>query len=367
MSFANPYNFAAIDEDNIPRNKDWLKHAHEKFSEHGENGHCGKIVCNIHFRSNFITVGKNKYNEKKQLRINGNYGIQSTSLKGMLRTIAEAISNSCISLIHDNNKQYVNPNAWIDYCDNKNGLCICCRLFGTTVKKDDDEKSFTYRGKVRLSDAEYTKFDNGKNIIPGIDPRLKEKKYLEEYSLMVPRPPHRDFYFNGNKIKGRKFYYHHKNDRLSFDKINNAAKVELIKKGAIFQFTLIFENLTDEEYALLLWTLELDSELGHKIGMGKPLGLGSCVIEIEKINEFSKNRYLSIAEDDMWDVYEKEKLKGRIEDIRMWWTARIPNDLQCILKIENGFTEVRYPKKPKHGLNEFVPCGALHDPCNEFP
>ena len=225
MSYANPYNFCAINEEQIQRVTDWK--THEKIS-----GNSGKLVCEIHFISDFITAGKNKEFEKEQLRINTKYGIQASSLKGMLRATSEAISNSCMSMISNSNKDLLDKNIHIDSCNINNGLCICCRLFGTTAKGDKTkDESFTYRGKVVLSDAEHGIY-------------IKDTKYLRNHSLNSPKTEHRSFYFNGDKIKGRKFYYHQTEDKLLLsdgnNAVQNAAKVTLIKKGASFKFSVTF-------------------------------------------------------------------------------------------------------------------------------
>jgi CRISPR-associated protein (TIGR03986 family) len=49
-----------------------------------------------------------------------------------------------------------------------------------------------------------------------------------------------------------------------------------------FHFTVDFTNLTAYELGLLCYTLELEDNLFHHIGMGKPLGLGTVKIEIDK-------------------------------------------------------------------------------------
>lgn len=368
MSFANPYNFVSIDEKKITREKNWL--SQEKF-----NGHNGKFICTIKFLSNFITAGI----EKKQLQIKGKPAIQASSLKGLLRATVEAISNSCISLMSDSykyrtltysspiskvkyeivcedkkqkikfdHKSLVDENALIDSCDEKNGLCIACRLFGTSAKENKEtEETFTYKGKIRLSDA----------IIEG-NPKFTTK-YLKSFALSNPKNHHEKFYLkNGNKIKGRKFYYHHKNDNLL--KQEDTTKVELLNKDSVFQFSITFENLTDEEYGLLLWTLELEPGLGHKIGMGKPLGLGSCIIEVTEIKEINKNHYLSL--EDNGKIYNESNgnLKSYKETIKKYWTKGIPQDLKCILTLDNGFT-IKYPTR---GSNEFN--NPLHLPCEDF-
>lgn len=384
MSFANPYNFVAIDEGKIER---------QSYERQGEYN--GKIKCHMRFLSNFITAGINKDREKKQLRINEEIGIQASSLKGLLRATAEAISNSCISVMSKkygyrfmrgmpigissssgveykkefkNGNYYlvfdhsnlVNKDALIDSCDNKKGLCICCRLFGTTAKEDKEkEESFSFKGKIRISDAEYLGVcDKSGHIIKEKNPIIT--KYLKRHSLSSPKNHHEGFYLNDNKIKGRKFYYHHQGDTLFNKKQDDAILVELVKKDAVFEFTISFENLTEEEYGLLLTTLELEHGLGHKLGMGKPLGLGSCAIEIKEIKEFTKNRFLSI--DSCGEIFNEKKgnILAKKELIKKWWKKGIPEDLKCILTLNNGFT-VRYPDRSEGEFKK-----PLHKPCEDF-
>jgi CRISPR/Cas system CSM-associated protein Csm3 (group 7 of RAMP superfamily) len=149
MTFRNPYNFVPVDEDNIPRKKDYS--GHDIFS-----GISGSIVCRLTSKSNLITAGKNTPQQKIQYQINDQPAIQASSLKGMLRATAEAISNSCLSQMKHTN--FVKDKARIESCDVNNGLCYCCRLFGTTAKKTEGQKHpFTFKGKVMLYDAIYEK------------------------------------------------------------------------------------------------------------------------------------------------------------------------------------------------------------------
>ncbi|MBE0427719.1 MAG: hypothetical protein IBX72_13885 [Nitrospirae bacterium] len=395
MSFGNPYNFVFIDEKNIRRERDFLSPKSDVYS--------GQIKCAIRFLSNFITAGENTLEQKKQQKINNRIGIQASSLKGMLRATAEAISNSCISMMSNqykyrfmrrmpigtssssgveyrkvseegrdwlvfDHKSLIYKDGLIDSCDNKKGLCICCRLFGTSAKEDKEtEESFSYKGKIRLSDALYLGiYDKNGNINEKANNPIVTK-YLKKHSLSNPKNHHEGFYLNGNKIKGRKFYYHHKDDKLLDSGQADTVLVELIKKDAVFEFTISFENLIKEEYGLLLTTLELEPGLGHKIGMGKPLGLGSCAIDVTEIKEFTKERYLSMGE-GTGKVYKSDELQKRKDEIESWWKDGIPQDLKCILKLDPGFTEIRYPIKDIHNPanDEFSTYKKLHPPCREF-
>lgn len=74
--------------------------------------------------------------------------------------------------------------------------------------------------------------------------------------------------------------------------------MELAGTGAEFVFYVYFDNVTKAELFQLEWTITLggnstDDEHWHKIGHGKPIGLGSVkmVIEEERIRCFSENGY----------------------------------------------------------------------------
>jgi hypothetical protein len=146
----------------------------------------------------------------------------------------------------------------------------------------------------------------------------------------------------------------------------NATPMDLVERHSVFQFEISFDNLTNKEYGLLLKVLELEEGLGHKIGMAKPLGLGSCIICVKEIREYSKNRYLNLG--DTGTVYIDTKLQERKDTIKKYWTTPIPDELKCILKIDNGFSEIRYPIKDFNdkSKDEFSIYKKLHPPCREF-
>ena len=86
------------------------------------------------------------------------------------------------------------------------------------------------------------------------------------------------------EIRGRKVYWHHQYKR---DQKPGGEKrrvtVDLVKKGIRFSYKIYFENLNMKELSRLYWVLTVgqSAEHGHKIGLGKPLGLGSIVISLK--------------------------------------------------------------------------------------
>lgn len=110
-------------------------------------------------------------------------------------------------------------------------------------------------------------------------------------------------------IRGHKLYWHRKGigpqdyayqgspqDREKHKK--QLTGIQPVQPGARFAFRVYFENLTDEELGALLWALELPAGCAHKLGMGKPLGLGSARISVLKLMVTDRRRRYSVLLDD---------------------------------------------------------------------
>jgi len=85
----------------------------------------------------------------------------------------------------------------------------------------------------------------------------------------------------------------------------------------MFEFDVYFENLTKEELALLIWCLELENSMLHKLGHGKPLGLGTIKINIDHENSYlvyTKQRYLDIRSNAKTSLKDFQ-LKSSIERV----------------------------------------------------
>lgn len=81
---------------------------------------------------------------------------------------------------------------------------------------------------------------------------------------------------------------------------NSRTIIQPVGNGAKFQFTVRFENLSQEELGMLLWALALPikqeggGELCHRLGMGKPQGLGSVKIEPQLYLDNRSERYKTL-------------------------------------------------------------------------
>lgn len=133
--------------------------------------------------------------------------------------------------------------------------------------------------------------------------------------LSSPKPPSPAMYFknkdgsgayiaknqldaNAHRPQGRKFYLHRwsidagretwRSNKPDSENAKQKVKVTPIKQGAVFYFHLDFDNLSAHALGAMLYALRPTKDFCHKIGMGKPLGLGS--VRIEPIGVFRVNR-----------------------------------------------------------------------------
>ena len=267
--------------------------------------------------------------------------------------------------------------------DSLENLSFSERLFGTTgdtTKKDEEKKDelVALSGRVFFEDAKNYKpemIDNGNPVT------LK--------AFGEPHPTLTTFYldnieknYNENKgvsIRGRKFYWHHKEkigkpfseyrksvempkDKNGQNKFAYNSSLELMDINNEFEFNVNFENLTDEELGVLIYAIELEDGLLHKVGKGKAFGFGSCKIEIKEFLLENKDKY----KDFLIEPFEKESKKedyiNKAKEKRYFDEKRKNiKELKAILAKTNDldFSESPFPedtnkKGEKNTLNWFV-------------
>ena len=244
-------------------------------------------------------------------------------------------------------------------CNNRNRLCPACRMFGMVA---EGENKGGVAGNISFSMAE--PLDSSWD--------LRSNQLLKILSL--PKPTFHPFYlldgdyFNlQSKLRGRKFYWHQPFDELNGLKrytttreelkgknqnLGLTSSVELLLLPAEFIFTVDFDNLDEYELGLLLWSLELEDGMAHKLGMGKPLGLGSVGINIQKLEIIDREkRYKEIFSSGISDkTSEKhtyiDAFKKGLEKENGNKFDEIPNisDLKKIMNLQNPPQgNVRYP------------------------
>jgi CRISPR-associated protein (TIGR03986 family) len=239
------------------------------------------------------------------------------------------------------------------------GYCPACRLFGTTY----------YRGRVRFGFAhlsyepiwiDYTKkyMEEAKKVVKLIIPMvplMKLKMRDNQNSMTLPlleRPrPTWSIPDDNFDIPGRKFYIHHNGwGRIVYESVKgefaptkNNRTVEPLGEGNEFRFEVFFENLKPEELGLLLYCLELESGMAHKLGMGKPLGFGSVDIKVENLETYSFEKdKLKINSEKDKNTYVNLGLKSLSKE-NEWAEIEHIKQLRYLLKIPEISPRVEYP------------------------
>lgn len=242
------------------------------------------------------------------------------------------------------------------------------KLFGTTGNHHEEKKDknlISITGRVYFTDAKLSK-DKAKFV---------DKKPITLKPFGEPHPTLLGFYLQSDgsydlknsKIRGRKFYWHHKDKiQKKFDSFSKSIKMnsrerynaslQLLDFGNEFEFEVYFKNLTDDELGVLIYSLKLEENLLHKIGKGKAFGFGSCKIEINEFLLENKNKYSSFTKNEI--INEKKDIneyvksamkKGYIDEKR----TNI-KELKTILNKNNNldFTKSPFPEsKDKNGFN----------------
>jgi hypothetical protein len=164
--------------------------------------------------------------------------------------------------------------------------------------------------------------------------------------------------------------------------------VRVLNKDANFKSSIRFENLTSKELGALLSAIDLPPGCYHKLGMGKPLGLGSVHIGIEKLTIIEReDRYSKLFNDvNQWKTGEVDKteeiddykktfedfmlnqlvLAGEIsESAKNLWAIDRLSELKTILTFEHDLSndQVAWPNRTRYQtLREFRDRPVLPEP-----
>ena len=175
-------------------------------------------------------------------------------------------------------------------------------LFGRVARKATD--GVAIRGRVRFEDATArASAPAGGWLLPPMVPAVLSAPKVtafQHYLTQDGTAPPRDLttYFNDDKttLRGHKLYWHRGGAELLCEAKHPEHDTKLrdltgktptdtqctvirpVKAGVHFGGRVRFDNLTDIELGALLMALQLPKEGAHKIGMAKPLGLGSVRI-----------------------------------------------------------------------------------------
>jgi hypothetical protein len=125
-------------------------------------------------------------------------------------------------------------------------------------------------------------------------------------------------YDDATTIRGHKLYWHRgavgmqdieERDAIKLKHRSQYTSIRPIKAGAVFQFTLRFENLRETELGALAWVLRVASDPACrlKLGMGKPLGMGAVKIDSTLRLSDREARYRGVFAGSAWRLGERSQ------------------------------------------------------------
>jgi len=222
-----------------------------------KNSLTGRLDCSLRVLTP-LHVGSGVYDADSAgilrgiIRTSGEPAIPGTSLKGCIRSVAEAISCSCVRITRKQIERFLSAQP-VAACRNIRAggdgtLCTCCSLFG----------ALGYRGRISFGEARSV------------------GESTSVHRIQSPYPP-RDFaraYKNPRgQYDGRKFYYHGKTVV-----VKTGEPYEVVKPGSEFRFAMHFESLTEDELCVLMVSMGISDDLVIKMGGGKQAMLGAVEI-----------------------------------------------------------------------------------------
>jgi CRISPR/Cas system CSM-associated protein Csm3 (group 7 of RAMP superfamily) len=273
-----PYNFVYFSDKEPSQNKPPGHHQYLPDRLHGTLFLSIKVETMLHVSTGAVVMGSdiNKVNipliktmvrgDDKELIIQG------SSLKGCIRSIYEAITNSRVGVKPKNPSEYPKSRLPATKKEDKDKLCPASIAFGASGE------GWGWQGLISIQDAHACDEINDVGFMP---------------NLWRPRPEQNNAYYqnvNGQKkAVGWKFYYnmiYHIKKREG-----NGIPVQVASKSDEFITQLNFRNLKSEELGALLVVLGQDEKypIVLKAGAGKPVGMGSLRVEVTEA-EILQNR-----------------------------------------------------------------------------
>ena len=292
------------------------------------------------------------------IRENGRIALPGSSFKGMLRSVFESITESCVVLsanpsIYADDKAHIkqlkedikSKIGGLQRCDKKSKyLCPACSVFGHLSHKGKLTISSFYSDTepviLRIPQLEqpfktYPRPARGERDNRTGNERLYYGKFSEKRGLDVAKMSKADFLTlkkrepqSGGNFYGRKFYKHSGNWKTLADS-SGRGNYECLPAGAILKGWITYQGLTEDELGGLLFALGLglgwEKPIYHKLGYAKPAFFGSAKLTVQPeplLRYEDKPMSTADAENKATKYYEKHKsaIGAAVNAIEHEWT-----------------------------------------------
>ena len=177
-------------------------------------------------------------------------------------------------------------------------LCPACDLFGMVgedakasrirfsdlqvKEKKNNLKDYYVMNKVTMVNLNGPKLGNVDFYLqkPSDDSTFWTYDYLIKNRRIIDAP---------GKLRGRKYYWHHRLQKISLRSVEPTRlnkTIRPLEAGITFTGNLYFDGISRKQINQLVWILNSGSKnLGLKLGMAKPLGLGSISCKVDAVEE----------------------------------------------------------------------------------
>ncbi len=261
--------------------------------------------------------------------------IPGSTLKGLFRSVIEAVAPGCVRI---GMSSYRVPQEFLGCDPGRPGpagaskVCPACALFGLVAPGG------LRAGRVSVDDAVAASANGVGHPGHAEHPSYPDHPVVWLPVLSSPKPQHSAWYANpDNTAAGRKFYYHQPSIRtapgpVTADRLQNQ-RVKPLGAGTMFAFRASFRGLSADELDLLLFAIVLEPDMRHKVGTGKPAGLGSIRVELvsyeagDPLTELARGDQARRLEGPALGEWLRERVSafaaahsgGALDDLRRIW------------------------------------------------
>jgi len=263
---------------------------------------------------------------------------------------------------------------YLCHCGTYGSLCPACRVFGwvhENAAKLGKRERVAYAGRVR--------FSHGK-LVGKAETVDDPQEGITLAILSTPKPTTTQFYLlkngqpdsrvtyddkeRGAQLRGRKLYRHHgaepsrHADGHEYERAGgikddqNRTVCGVLEKGTSFAFTVDFENLAPEELGALLWSLEMEKGMHHRLGYAKPLGFGSVTIRVQTVQVLQSAQRFCSLKNEGWATVTETQRDNWVKSFKSQMAAEYGSTFEKLLNIQDlkalagepDVAQIHYPR-----------------------
>ncbi|MCK5726931.1 MAG: hypothetical protein KAH22_08925 [Thiotrichaceae bacterium] len=329
--FYSPYQFIPIDTSKTQDKVEWqpettLNHRYIRHDAWADDGISAIIHCKVTTLSP-LAIGNFQAESTEKIpsivtpysHANERPAIPANSLRGMIASVAETMSQSAMRVFTAEKKShYAYTSASnllgkdsLPWNSSRTHLTPAEAIFGVVEESIESEAAHrNLASRVRFNDAvaeegvtfsspiTLKKLDSPKPPSPAMYYSAANGEFISKDDLKNHKPNGRKHYLphSNNAQEAWKTAFQYEGEKDAKDQNwKQHLQIRPVPANSFYHFTLNVENLSPAEFGLLLTALEPaqdNNDFIHRLGLGKPYGLGQITLDIDKIECINrKNSY----------------------------------------------------------------------------